>query len=51
MVIEFSSPPKDLSLVGYNDITKKTCLIPDARSKPLHLSRLKMHVVGMIEII
>jgi len=26
-------------------------LIPDARPKPLHFSRLKTHVVGMIEII
>ena len=38
-------------LVYYNDIPKKTRLIPDARSKPLHFSRLKTHVVGMIEII
>jgi len=37
-------------LVYNNDITKKTCLIPDARPKPLHFSRLK-RVVGMIEII
>jgi len=47
MVIEFSSPLE----VNYNDITKKTCLIPDARSKPLQFLRLKTHVVGMIEII
>ena len=35
--------------VCYNDITKKTCSIPDARSQPLPFSRLKTHVVGKIE--
>ena len=25
-----------ISRVFYNDITKKTCMVPDARSKPLH---------------
>ena len=25
-----------ISRILYNDITKKTCMIPDARSKPLH---------------
>ena len=51
MVIEYSSPL--ISLVYYNDIPKKKRLIPDSRSKPLHkkCSRLKTHVVGMIEII
>ena len=26
----------EISLVYYNDITKKTCLIPVLKSKPLH---------------
>ena len=34
-----------ISLVYYNDITKKTCLIPDARSRPL-IFPPKTHVVG-----
>ena len=38
------------SQVLYNDITKKTCMIPDARSKPLHFPP-KTHVAVMIEII
>jgi len=38
-------------LSSYNDITKKTCLISYARSKPLHFSSLKMKMVGMIKII
>jgi len=49
MVIEYSSPL--ISLVYYNDIPKKTRLIPGDRSKPLHFSCLKTHVVGMIEIL
>ena len=35
----------------YNDITKKTYLIPYARSKPLYFSSLKTNMVGMIKII
>jgi len=31
-------------LVCCNDIKKKTCLIPDAQSKPLHFSHL-LHVM------
>ena len=40
----------EISLVYYNDITKKTCLIP-VLDKTILFFPPKKHVVGMIEIL
>ena len=40
----------EISLVYYNDITKKTCLIPVLEKNILFFPS-KKHVVGMIEIL